>query len=84
MSGVALITTLSVWLIRTVVDGVLIAKDSEKLFLVTFAIPALYLFKGVFSYIQNYLMNYISHAVIRDIRCELYSHLQKHRNVLQS
>lgn len=76
MACVALLTTSIVWLIRTVVDDVLIAKNLNKLFYVTLVIPLLYLTKGVFSYLQNYLMNYISQSVVRDIRLKLYSHLQ--------
>ncbi len=86
MIGVALLTTSLVWIIRTVVDEVLIAKDISKLLMVTLAVPVIYALKGVLSYIQNYLMNYISQAIVRDIRLELFSHLQKlsldyfHRN----
>ncbi|OGR79505.1 MAG: hypothetical protein A3I11_03800 [Elusimicrobia bacterium RIFCSPLOWO2_02_FULL_39_32] len=76
MMAVALLTTATIWLIRTVVDQVLIAKNLNKLFFVAAIIPLIYLAKGIFSYIQNYLMNYISHSVIRDMRSELYSHLQ--------
>ncbi|MBI2118174.1 MAG: ABC transporter ATP-binding protein [Elusimicrobia bacterium] len=76
MTAVALLTTATIWLIRTVVDQVLIAKNLNKLFFVAAIIPLIYLAKGIFSYIQNYLMNYISHSVIRDMRSELYSHLQ--------
>lgn len=76
MICVALLTTATIWLIRTMVDQVLIAKNLNKLFFVAGVIPLIYLAKGIFSYIQNYLMNYISHSVIRDIRLELYTHLQ--------
>jgi len=39
MSLVALLTTIPVWLIRSVMDDVLIAKDLDKLFLVTLIFP---------------------------------------------
>ena len=83
---VALLTTSVVWLIRTVVDDVLIARDTQKLLYIAALVPVMYLFKGVFSYIQNYLMNLISQSVVRDMRLELYTHLQRlsldfyHRN----
>ncbi|MBI4218003.1 MAG: ABC transporter ATP-binding protein, partial [Elusimicrobia bacterium] len=70
------LTTATVWLIRTVVDEVLIAKDLHKLFLIAGVIPLIYLLKGIFSYLQNYLLNYISQSIVRDMRFELYQHLQ--------
>ncbi len=86
MIGVALLTTGLVWIIRTVVDEVLIAKDMQKLFLIAIALPLVYAIKGVLSYIQNYLMNFISQSIVRDIRLELFTHIQRlsldyfHRN----
>ena len=76
MAMVALFTTIPVWLIRRVMDDVLIAKDLRKLLLVTLIFPMIYFLKGVFSYAQNYLMNYVSQSIVRDMRQKLYSHLQ--------
>ncbi len=76
MVFVAGLTTLTVWMIRIVVDKILIAKDIQMLLWITACIPLVYLLKGVLGYTHNYLMNYISHSIVRDIRLELYSHLQ--------
>ncbi len=76
MTMVALLTTVPVWLIRYVMDNVLIAKDMKTLAYVTIAFPAVYLFKGVFAYLQNYLMSYVGQSVVRDVRQSLYEHLQ--------
>lgn len=77
MAMVAALTTLTVWLIRTVVDEVLIAKNPNKLFIVTMIFPVIYLLKGAFSYVQNYMMSFISHSISRDMRLELYAHLHQ-------
>src|SRR5688572_8281962 len=76
MAGVALLTAAPVWLIRYVMDNVLIAKDQKMLLYVTIAFPMVYLLKGVFAYIQNYLMNFVGQSIVRDIRKALYEHLQ--------
>ncbi|OGR83721.1 MAG: hypothetical protein A2901_07310 [Elusimicrobia bacterium RIFCSPLOWO2_01_FULL_54_10] len=76
MVGVASLTAAPVWLVRFVMDDVLIAKDRQMLLYITLAFPAVYLLKGVFTYIQNYMMSYIGHAIVRDIRQTLYEHLQ--------
>ncbi len=76
MAGVAGLTTASMWLLKTVVDNALIAKNSLLLIRLVIIIPILYLFKGLFVYFQNYLMNYIAQKITRDIRNELFTHLQ--------
>ena len=76
MAAVAALTAAPVWLLRFVMDNVLIAKDYTMLLYVTLAFPVIYLIKGVLIYIQNYLMNYIGHSIVRDIRENLYEHLQ--------
>ncbi|OGR84027.1 MAG: hypothetical protein A2636_02975 [Elusimicrobia bacterium RIFCSPHIGHO2_01_FULL_64_10] len=76
MGLVALFTTIPIWLIRSVMDDVILAKDLQKLLLFTVLFPLVYLLKGVFSYLQNYLMNYIGQSVVRDMRLKIYSHLQ--------
>ncbi len=76
MIGVASLTAAPVWLIRFVMDNVLIAKDRKMLLYITLAFPTVYLIKGFFNYIQNYMMSYIGHAIVRDIRQKLYVHLQ--------
>jgi len=76
MALVAALTAAPVWLVRFVMDNVLIAKDWKMLLTITLAFPAVYLIKGIFTYIQNYLMQYIGHSIVRDIRQNLYEHLQ--------
>lgn len=76
MVGVAILTTASMWLLKTVVDNALIAKNSILLIQLVIIIPLLYLFKGLFVYGQRYLMHYIAQKITQDIRNELFSHLQ--------
>jgi subfamily B ATP-binding cassette protein MsbA len=60
------------WLVRPVLDGLFISKDERLLVVLPLAILTVAVFKGVFNYGQNYLMNYIGNQVIADIREQLF------------
>lgn len=63
------------WLVKPALDGIFVKKDVTFLTLLPFAILALYLLRGVFSFFQSYLMRSVGAKVVRDIRGELYGHL---------
>jgi subfamily B ATP-binding cassette protein MsbA len=63
------------WLVRPVLDGIFINKDETLLIVLPLAILAVAVLKGVFSYGQNYLMNYVGNQVITDIRQALFGQL---------
>jgi len=65
------------WIIKEVVDKVLLSKDTFMLGLIPFLIVGIFLFQGLFNYGQNYLMHWIGQKIVFDIRNKLYSHLQR-------
>ena len=65
------------WLIKNVVDDVLINKESSTLELLAFGIVALYILKALFGYGHMYLMTWVGQKVVIDIRLELYDHTQR-------
>jgi subfamily B ATP-binding cassette protein MsbA len=65
------------WLLKNIVDDVLIRKDLFMLNFLALGIVLIYLCKAVFSYGQTYLMNWVGQKVIMDIRVQLYDHMQK-------
>lgn len=65
------------WLIKNVVDNVLINKESSTLNLLSFGIVALYILKAVFGYGHMYLMTWVGQKVVIDIRLQLYDHTQR-------
>ncbi|MBS5887759.1 MAG: lipid A export permease/ATP-binding protein MsbA [Negativicoccus succinicivorans] len=72
------LTTLAVpWIIRNIIDDVLAAKNLVALNWIALGILALFFLRGVFSYIQGYLMSYIANRVIIDIRNEVYARVQR-------
>ncbi|MEK7288032.1 MAG: ABC transporter ATP-binding protein [Elusimicrobiota bacterium] len=71
MGVVAAISSASMGLIKFLVDQIFIDNDRQMLVDLTWIVPVLFLFKSIFSYLLNYLMSKIGHAVARSIRSEL-------------
>ncbi len=65
------------WLLKNVVDDVLIAKDLAMLNTLPFLLVALFAGKGIASYGHQYLMNWVGQNVVMDLRLRLYDHLQR-------
>ncbi len=64
------------YLIKPAIDDIFIKKNVLALKLIPLAIIAAMLIKGIADYVQSYFMIYVGLSVVRDIRDELYSHLQ--------
>ena len=64
------------YLVKPALDDVFINKDAKKLFLLPFVIVILFLLKGIFNYVQAYLMNFVGLRVVANLRAKLYDHLQ--------
>ncbi len=65
------------WLIKNVVDDVLINKEYATLNILALGIVLLYMLKAVFGYGHMYLMTWVGQKVVIDIRLELYDHTQR-------
>ncbi len=69
---VAALSGVYAWLVRPVLDGLFISKDETLLVVLPLAILAVSVLKGVFSYGQSYLMNYVGYRVVTDVRQRLF------------
>ena len=77
MVATALFGVLPPWLIKNLVDDVLIRGDRHTLNLLIAGILSLYALKGVFGYGQIYLMTWVGQRVILDLRLALYDRTQR-------
>ncbi len=62
--------------IQRVIDSVFTDADIELLDGITLALLAVFLFRSLASFIQNYNLNYVGEKIVVDIRCQLYAHFQ--------
>ncbi len=72
--GVSGTTAAAAWLVQPVLDKIFIEKNMQMLVLIPVAILIIYLFKGVCTYAQSYIMRYVGNKVIMDVRNDLYAH----------
>ncbi len=76
MTGVALFTTASMWIMKYVVDRIFIEKNIQMLLMISLSLPLIFLLKGLCSYGQSYLMSYIGQKIVLDLRNDLFEHYQ--------
>jgi len=74
---VALSDAALAYIVKPVLNDVFIKTDLKMLAIVPAALVLLYLIKGIFRYIQSYLMRYVGQRVIMDIRNRMYEHYQR-------
>lgn len=64
------------WLLKFLIDDVLITGNAVILNYIALAAVLLYFIKGIFNYAQVYLLSGLGQRVIVDIRNDIYKHLQ--------
>lgn len=64
------------WIVKDVVDKVLIAKDAMMLNVIVAAILLSFLVKGIFNYSQVYFMSLATQRVVANLRADVYRKLQ--------
>lgn len=65
------------WIIKDMIDKVLMERDMVLLNVIAIGIVVVFLFRGIFYYGQSYLVAYIAQRVIIDVREMLYIKFQK-------
>jgi subfamily B ATP-binding cassette protein MsbA len=73
---VAASTALSALIVKNVVDEIFVNKNQVMLLSIPFLVLLLVSLKGVFSFGQEYYIEYVGQQVIRNIRDEIYQHIQ--------
>lgn len=75
MLVVAGATAAIAWMMKPLLDEVLIQKDTNLLYLLPVFVILAYLAKGMGSYAQIYAMNHVGQDIVRKVRDRLLSHL---------
>ncbi|MCB2191078.1 MAG: lipid A export permease/ATP-binding protein MsbA [Deltaproteobacteria bacterium] len=70
-------TSAVAYLVKPVMDKIFVARDSDLLMLMPIGIIVLYMVKGLSSYGQTYLMQYVGQRIVTQFRIDLYAHLQR-------
>jgi subfamily B ATP-binding cassette protein MsbA len=63
------------WIVKPVVDNVFMSGNRAYLALTAVLVVVIFILRGGFDYIQNYLMNSVGAKIARDTRNRLYRHV---------
>ncbi|MGM0607311.1 MAG: ABC transporter ATP-binding protein [Candidatus Muiribacteriota bacterium] len=74
---VAAATAAPAYIVEQLLNRVLLEKNEFMLLVISIGMPLLLLIKGIFFFLQKYLMAYIGQKLIMNIRFDVFSHLQK-------
>ena len=77
MLVVGLTTAALAFLVKPALDDIFFQKKATMLYLIPLAILAIYFVKGVCTYGQAVLMNYIGQRIVMDLRNDLYNHIHR-------
>lgn len=70
------VISLQAYLVKPVLDKVVLAKDMKLGLLLALALIPVSALKGVTSYVRDYLLGYVGQRIVNRIRDDLYSHVQ--------
>jgi len=76
MTGVAVCTALSAYLVKPVLDDIFINKDVGMLKILPVLVLLIFAFKGLCDWGHAYLMNFVGQRIVAQLRQQLYDHLQ--------
>ena len=76
MLVIAISTSATAFLVKPVLDDIFVNKDTQMLIIIPIVVIIIYFLRGLGSYGQEYLMNYVGEGIIRNLRNDLYDHIQ--------
>lgn len=76
MGAVSALTAAQALVVKPVVDGVFIQRELFSLFSLALIVIGIFLFKGLFTYLQAYWMGGIGQRIVNELRDRLYSKTQ--------
>ncbi len=76
MLVIAISTSATAFLVKPVLDDIFFNKDTRMLSIIPIAVILIYFLRGLGSYGQEYLMNYVGEGIIRNLRNDLYDRIQ--------
>lgn len=63
------------WFVKPVLDDILISKNTTQLILLPIGVIVIFTLKGIFSFINAYLMSSASEKLLMDLRNKLFNHI---------
>jgi subfamily B ATP-binding cassette protein MsbA len=74
-AGVAGLSAVYAWLVQPVLDGIFIERNRDLLIILPLGVLGVAFLKALFAYGQSYLMSYVGHWLVSDVRQQLFVHI---------
>lgn len=74
-AGVAGLSAVYAWLVQPVLDGIFIDRNRDLLIILPLGVLGVACLKALFAYGQAYLMSYVGHWLVSDVRQQLFVHI---------
>lgn len=74
-AGVAGLSAVYAWLVQPVLDGIFIDRNRDLLIILPLGVLGIAFLKALFAYGQAYLMSYVGHWLVSDVRQQLFVHI---------
>jgi subfamily B ATP-binding cassette protein MsbA len=74
-AGVAGLAAVYAWLVQPVLDGIFIDRNRDLLIILPLGVLGVAILKALFAYGQSYLMSYVGHWLVSDVRQQLFVHI---------
>jgi len=79
MAITAGMTGLSAWIMKDVINEIFVGRDGAMVPVIAGAVAAIFIVKGIASYVQQVLLSRIGNSIVADIQIRLFDHIQRHR-----
>jgi subfamily B ATP-binding cassette protein MsbA len=63
------------WMLQNLINAVFVRQEMGELNHITAILLAIFLLRAAFGYLENYELTFVGESIIRDLRLELYTHL---------
>lgn len=74
MIVVAVMTALAAWIMRDIVNETIIGKSVDRVFAIAIAVAAIFIAKGVATYVQGYFLSKAGNRIIAEQQRKLFDH----------
>ncbi len=72
---ISLLVPLRPYLVQFIIDGIYPTKDHSLLIFYTLMLLGLLIFTSIMQYVQNYITNWLSQTIMKDLRDRVFEHI---------
>ncbi len=72
MLTIAAMTALSAWIMRDIVNEMVVSRDAERVMFIAFAVAAIFFVKGIATFMQGYYLSKAGNSIVAEQQRNIY------------